>query len=131
MGAQLNPYIMSEDARTQAAFYKQALGGQIHSIKTFGEVPGTPEAAKDKVMHMVLTVAGNNTLLFSDSFEPVTRTRSINLALSYESEFEARTAYEKLAEGGVNKYPFELQPWGAYYGEIVDQFGVTWQIVKQ
>ncbi|WP_136605182.1 VOC family protein [Paenibacillus dokdonensis] len=130
MGAQLNPYVMSEDARKQAEFYKQALGGEILSVKTLGEVPGTPEEAKDRVMHLVLTIAGTNTLFMSDSFQQVSGSRNISLSLSYDSEFEARTAYDNLGEGGVLQYPFELQPWGSYYGEVVDQFGVTWQIVK-
>ncbi|WP_152396199.1 VOC family protein [Paenibacillus guangzhouensis] len=129
MGAQLNPYIMSKDARTQAEFYKQALGGEVQSVMTFGQMPNTPEAVKDKVMHMVLTVAGTNTLFLSDAFEPVSGSRHIVLALSYDNESEARTAYANLSEGGAVKYPFDLQPWG-YYGEVVDKFGVTWQIVK-
>ncbi|MCQ6561721.1 VOC family protein [Paenibacillus mendelii] len=131
MGAQLTTYLMSENARAQAEFYKQALGGEIGFVKTFGETPGTPEAVKDKVMHMVLTVAGANTLFLSDSFGPVSGNRSISLSLSYNSESEAREAFANLGEGGEVKYPFELQPWGAYYGEIMDKFGVTWQIVKQ
>lgn len=32
--------------------------------------------------------------------------------------------------GGESKYPFALQPWGAYYGEVIDRFGVTWMITK-
>jgi PhnB protein len=130
MGAQLTPYVMSENARAQAEFYKEALGGEVQSVTTFGQTPGTPEEAKDKVMHMVLSVAGANTLFLSDSFGPVAGSRSISLSLAYDNESEALTAYENLGEGGTVKYPFELQPWGAYYGEILDQFGITWQIVK-
>lgn len=33
--------------------------------------------------------------------------------------------------GGESKYPFALQPWGAYYGEVIDLFGVTWMITKK
>ncbi|MFE5321993.1 VOC family protein [Paenibacillus sp. NPDC056579] len=131
MGAQLNPYLMSEDARTQADFYIKALGGEVVSVMTFGQLPGTPEAIKDKVMHMMLVVAGANTLFLSDSSEPVSGSRSIALALTYDNESEARTAYTNLGEGGAFKYPFDLQPWGAYYGEVVDQFGVTWQVVTR
>ncbi|MBB3068814.1 PhnB protein [Paenibacillus baekrokdamisoli] len=94
-------------------------------------MPDTPEAVKDKVMHMVLTVAGANTLFLSDSFEPVNGSRSITIALTYDVEAEAREAYSNLGEGGTIKFPFDLQPWGAYYGEVVDKFGVTWMIVKQ
>ena len=130
MGAQLNSYLMSEDARSQADFYVRSLGGEIISLKTFGEVPGSSEAMKDKVMHLSLMVAGTNMLMISDSFEPVSSSRSISLALTYENESEAREAYAKLGEGGENKYPFALQPWGASYGEVIDKFGVTWMITK-
>lgn len=111
-------------------FYVEALSGEILSLKTFGEAPGTPDTIKDKVMHLSLMVAGRNTLMISDSFEPVSSSRSISLALTYDNEPEAREAYAKLGDGGENKYPFSLQPWGAYYGEVIDKFGVTWMITK-
>jgi len=130
MNAQLTPYLMSKDARSQADLYRKALGGEILSVMTYGQTPGTPEAIKDKVMHLVMTVAGGNTLFLSDAFEPAESSRGIALALAFESEVEAREAYGNLGEGGTVKYPFELQPWGAYYGEVIDKFGVTWQIVK-
>jgi len=130
MAAKLVTYLMSEDARKQAGFYKDALGGEIHSVKTFGEIPGTPEAARDKVMHMVITVAGENTLFLSDSFMPAEGSRNMSLSLTFDDETEARKAFERLGEGGTIQFPFEQQPWGAYYGEVVDPFGVTWQIVK-
>lgn len=68
MNAKLVPYLMSEDARGQAEFYKKVLSGEILTIKTYGEAPGTPEELKDRVMHMVLSLAGENTLFFSDIF---------------------------------------------------------------
>ncbi|MFF2093152.1 VOC family protein [Paenibacillus sp. NPDC058174] len=131
MGAQLTPYILSEDARAQAAFYTKALGGEILSVATHGQIPGTPEAIKDKVMHLSMTVAGSNSLFMSEAFGPVSFTGSLNLSLTYDNESEALAGFTNLGEGGSIKYPFELQPWGAYYGEVVDKFGVTWQIVKQ
>ncbi|UUZ78698.1 VOC family protein [Paenibacillus sp. P26] len=131
MAAKLVPYLMSEDARTQAEFYKNALGGEILFVKTLGEVPGTPEEAKDKVMHLVLTVAGENTLFLSDSFQPSEGDRKMSLSLTFDDETEARNAYSKLAEEGTIQFPFDQRPWGAYYGEVVDRYGITWQIVKQ
>ncbi|MDP4095553.1 VOC family protein [Paenibacillus sp. P96] len=131
MTAQLNAYIHSEQARAQATFYTQALGGEVLSVMTYGEMPGTPEATKDKVMHMVLSIAGGNLLFLSDSFEPVRGKRFISLALTYENEEDARQAFTNLAKDGAVKFPFDLQPWGAHYGEIEDKFGVHWQIVKQ
>ncbi|PUA37572.1 hypothetical protein C8Z91_19730 [Paenibacillus elgii] len=131
MKANLTPFISSQDARAQAEFYSQALGGEIQSMITFGEIPGTPEEHKDKVMYMAMSVAGGNALFMSDSFGPVSKNGGIAMALSFGDEAEAREAYANLGKGGTDKYPFALQPWGAYYGEVVDKFGVNWQIMKQ
>ncbi|MDR9852281.1 VOC family protein [Paenibacillus sp. VCA1] len=130
MGAQMNAYLMSEDAKSQANYYIEVLGGEIQFVSTYGDAPGAPEAMKDKVMHLSLTLAGTNSLMLSDAFEPVSYNRSVSLSLTYNDEAEARAAYAKLSEGGESKYPFALQPWGAYYGEVIDQFGVTWMITK-
>ncbi|CAH1201765.1 hypothetical protein PAECIP111890_02006 [Paenibacillus sp. JJ-223] len=127
----MNAYLMSGDARSQAKYYIEALGGEIQFVSTYGDAPGAPEAMKDKVMHLAITVAGTNSLMLSDVFEPVSYNRSVSLSLTYNDEAEARAAYAKLSEGGESKYPFALQPWGAYYGEIIDQFGVTWMITKR
>jgi PhnB protein len=132
MGAQMNAYLMSKDAKSQANFYIESLGGEIRFMNTYGDASGAPEAMKDKVMHLALTVAGTNSLMLSDAFEPVMYNRSVSLSLTYNNnnETEARAAYAKLSEGGESKYPFALQPWGAYYGEVIDRFGVTWMITK-
>lgn len=132
MTAQLHAYMQSEDARTQGAFYAQALGGEIRSVMTFGQVPGTPEESKDKVMHMVLSVAGDNLVFLSDSpFGADRAGRAISLSLTFGDEADARRSFANLAQGGTVKFPFEPQPWGGYYGEIEDKFGVYWMIVKQ
>lgn len=126
----MNAYLMSKDAKSQANFYIESLGGEIQFMNTYGDASGAPEAMKDKVMHLALTVAGTNSLMLSDAFEPVMYSRSVSLSLTYNDESEARAAYAKLSEGGESKYPFALQPWGAYYGEVIDRFGVTWMITK-
>jgi PhnB protein len=34
--------------------------------------------------------------------------------------------FAKLSEGGAPAMPFEQAPWGDYYGQCEDKFGVTW-----
>ncbi|MDQ0232073.1 glyoxalase/bleomycin resistance/extradiol dioxygenase family protein [Metabacillus malikii] len=131
MKATVIPFIMSEDARTQADYYKQVFGGEILAESTFGQVEGTPEEAKDKIMFLSMTIAGSNTLNMADSFEPVSGNH-IELSLSFEDEKEARHTFEALSNSGCTvKYPFTYQPWDAFFGEVIDKFGVTWQIVTQ
>jgi PhnB protein len=79
-------------------------------------------------MHLVLVVAGGNTIFMSDSFEPFSRGLSISLSVDFETISGAREAFAKLAEGGNVKYPFEQQAWGMFYGEIKDKYGIVWMI---
>jgi PhnB protein len=132
MAAKLTPYIASKDARAQAEFYLHALGGEVRLLMTHGQMPGAPEAIKDKVMHMAIGVAGGNELFLSDAFAETEGTGGhLTLSLTFPSEAAAREAYANLGQGGKDVYPFELQPWGAHYGEVEDKFGINWKITRQ
>lgn len=129
--ATLTPYLSTEDARAQAEFYVQSLGGEIQSVMTFGQ--GAPDMNKefhDKVMHLSLVVAGNN-LFMSDSFEPVSEGTKISLSLEFATEAETRQAFDNLARGGKVQHPLQQQAWGAFYGEVKDKYGVRWMLLKQ
>ncbi|WP_309568632.1 hypothetical protein [Paenibacillus sp. sptzw28] len=78
--AQLRPYIFSEDARSQAAFYADALGGEIVDVKTYGDAPHAEESMKDRVMHLVLQAAGQR-FYMADS-GPVDRGNGMDLSLN-------------------------------------------------
>lgn len=124
----LIPYLMSENAREQAQFYAQALGGEILGIQTYDAQPDTPPEMKDKVLHLHLRVEGVD-IFMSDATGPVTKPgRAIALCLDFESEAKARSAFEKLAEGGKVNHPFEPVFWGALFGDLEDRYGVMWMI---
>lgn len=125
--ASLKPYIISEDARTQADFYVQSLGGEIVSVATHGELMGAQNEWKDKVMHMCLAVPGGN-IFMADAVEPVAQGTGIALTIEFDTEAEASEAFAKLAAGGQVKYPLEAQPFGVYLGELTDKYGIVWMI---
>lgn len=124
----LKPYIQSEDARAQADFYLQALGGKLMSVSTHGELMGAQNEFKDKVMHMCIAVAGENYVFLADAIEPVGSGAAVALTIGYATQDEAREAFGKLAEGGHVKHPIEMQPFGLYYGELTDKFGIRWMV---
>ncbi|NIK68191.1 VOC family protein [Paenibacillus sp. BK720] len=125
--AKLTAYIMSEDAKAQAAFYVQALGGEILSVVTHGQLESNEEL-KDKVVNLSMTAAGI-TILMSDSvFEPLRQGNAINLSLEYQDEAEAQAAFDQLAENGNVICPLEPAFWGALFGQIEDKFGLRWMI---
>lgn len=126
--SKLVPYIFSEDARSQAEFYKDALGGEFLSVLTFGDVPGTPEDAKDKIMHLHM-VAGGVTIFMSDHAGRQTRYGDgIALSLVLETAEEAHAAFDKLSAGGTVHDPLKEQFWGALFGALQDKYGVEWQV---
>ncbi|MNI32698.1 hypothetical protein D3C73_866190 [compost metagenome] len=127
----MKPYLLSEDARSQAEFYTQSLGGKILSVTTHGQAMGAQHEFKDKVMHLCLVVAGENYIFMADAMEPFTQSSGISLSIAYKTEAEASEAFEKLAEGGNVKFPFELQPFGIFYGEFTDKYGVSWMITAE
>jgi PhnB protein len=128
--ANYTTYIFSEDAKAQAEFYISALGGEINSIMTHGQLPDASEALKDKVIHLCVTVAGVS-FFMSDSImehNPIKRGNNINLNLEFETEAEAHQAFNNLAEGGTVKDSLKPAFWGSLFGQLEDKYGVYWMV---
>ncbi|MDQ1911482.1 VOC family protein [Paenibacillus sp. GD4] len=126
--AKLTPYFFSEDARSQADFYVSALGGEINSIMTFGETPNCPDAMKDKVMHLCMTVAGV-TFFMSDSVQgPLQQGNNLDLNLEYATVEEARAAFDRLSAGGKVVAPLKKEFWGSWFSKLEDKYGIGWMI---
>lgn len=126
--AKLTPYIISEDARAQAEFYRHALGGEILSVVLHDQ---PQEAFKDKVMHLSMVVGGTNLFMTDSVFGAVSRGNGMNLSLEFATEAEAYEAFNNLAEGGNVTHPLAPAFWGTLYGEVDDKFGVTWMITNE
>lgn len=127
----LRPFLQSEDARKQSEFYVQALDGELVSMITYEQATGTQYEHKDKVMHLCIHVAGNNAIFMADSLVPHSHTTGVALNLTYKSEAEAREAFTKLSVGGRISEPLALQPFGMYFGELIDRYGVSWMIAAE
>ncbi|SFT24781.1 VOC family protein [Paenibacillus sp. BC26] len=127
----LRPYLYCEDAKDQANFYMEALGGEIISQQTYGEMmPGAAEDDKDRVIHLVLQAAG--LLFYMADAGPIQRGNGIDLTLEFETEEEAEVAFNNLSgNGGTVIMPFERMFWGSMFGRIEDKYGVRWQIATQ
>lgn len=128
--AKLVPYLKSKDARAQAEFYTQALGGEILSVMTKGQAFKVDDATKDQVVHLSL-VAGGFNLFMTELEESIRHGNGIALSLEFATEAEARAAFDNLAQGGKVTAPFEPAFWGAMYGEVNDKYGITWMITTE
>lgn len=129
--AKLTPYIISEDAKAQAEFYTQALGGEILSVITHGQLPDANEAIKDKVMHLSLVAGGTNIFMTDSVFDSISRGNGMYLSLEFATEAEAHEAFNQLAESGKVQHPLGPAFWGALFGQVEDKFGVLWMITTE
>ncbi|RTE08701.1 VOC family protein [Paenibacillus whitsoniae] len=129
--AKLAPYLYSHNAREQAAFYAAALGGEIARVQTYGEMPGTPDAMKDRILHLELQALGLKVFMADAGVTPAERGSGMDLALVFQDEAEAARIFENLSEGGEVIMPFERMRWGTMLGRMKDAYGVTWQIATE
>lgn len=125
----LIPYLhFAGNAREVLNFYKNALGGDIVQLGTYGEspMPGD-EDYKDKVMHARFVFDGNM-IMVSDVFkgQPVSTNGNIQLSVDVDTESKLDEVFNKMAEGGTVTMPLADQFWGARFGMLQDKFGVSW-----
>ena len=84
----------------------------------------------ESVAHVTLTLpagvlAGGDAM--EDGNEYAVRGTAYSLLYTTESPEEARGYIQRLLDGGgAVGMPFEVAPWGGWYGQVFDKFGVMW-----
>ncbi len=134
--AKLNPYLsFKSQAREALEFYQSALGGEL-TISTYAATPEiaamlTDPADADLVMHGQLDTPGGLTLMVSDTGSAmpyVAPTSGMTVALTggpADHEY-IKAAFDALSEGATPGVPLEQAPWGDYYGQLTDRYGISW-----
>lgn len=132
--ATLNPYLgFKDNAREALEFYHSALGGEL-SIMAFGdmgEAMPAPPGEENLVMHGQLTLEDGLVLMAADTpsgMEHVPATSGVTVAMTGGPEDldRLRSAFEALSQGGTSGMPLEKAPWGDYFGQFTDRFGISW-----
>ncbi|MBT2691622.1 VOC family protein [Bacillus sp. ISL-55] len=129
------PYLVTNGNGQEAVqFYQDALGAEIISLQTFGEMPPNPEyplpeEAKDRVMNAQMKI-GNASIMLSDTFpgQPYQLGSQVTIALLVNDEAEAKEIFEKIQVDGKVTMPIQETFWSPAYGQVTDKFGVEWQV---
>jgi PhnB protein len=120
-------------------FYQSIFGGEfIGDIARFGEMPLTegqpalPESLKDAVMHIELAITGGHILMGSDAPAEfgftVTQGNAVQINLDPDTREEAKRLFDAFAEGGTIIMAMQDVFWGAYFGSLIDKYGIYWMI---
>ncbi|AFZ05091.1 Glyoxalase/bleomycin resistance protein/dioxygenase [Oscillatoria nigro-viridis PCC 7112] len=124
------------DGECEAAFkfYEQCLGGKLDGMMTYGDAPVSeeiPSEQRDRIMHANLTVGGM-VLMGSDTPpDGFKKPQGFSVNLQFDDRVEAERIFQKLAENGTVKMPFQETFWSTRFGMLVDRFGTPWMINVQ
>jgi PhnB protein len=137
MTLKLTPYItLNGRVREAIQFYEQALGAEILSIATYGEMPQMPNTFTDDmrslVAHAKLKV-GASELMLSDSpgGPPAESGKGVTICITTNDVEQSRQIYEALRQEGQVNLPFQEEVFSPGFGDVTDRFGVTFQIYTE
>ncbi len=119
-------------------FYKSIFGGEFSNVSKIKDMPaqeGMPsfqESDMDKIMHISLPISKETILMGADylksyGYEFVAG-NNFSISVLVESKSEADRIFNALSDGGAIDMPMEDTFWGAYFGMLVDKFGINWMI---
>jgi PhnB protein len=137
MTVKLTPYITLEGQVKEAmAFYEEAIGAEVLSVATYGDMPDMPdtfnEELKDLVAHAKLKV-GEAELMLSDApgGSPIAAGKRVTICITTNSVEQSKRMYDALRRNGQVNLPFQEEPFSPGFGDVTDQFGVTFQIYTE
>lgn len=112
--------------------WHEVFGGELmilrYSDTTMEGMPFEPDP--DAVAHATLTtaagiIAGGDAM--DDGNDYAVRGTAYSMLYTTDTPDEAREFIAKLLDGGGEVgMPFEQAPWGGWYGQAYDRFGVMW-----
>jgi PhnB protein len=134
--ATLNPYLNFAGNTEEAFnFYKSVFGGEFTMIQRFKDTPEKDKispADQQKIMHVGLPIGKGNVLMATDALEsmghPVKMGNNINLSLETQNKEESDKIFNALSVGGKIEMPLQNTFWGAYFGSVIDKFGILWLV---
>lgn len=118
-------------------FYKSVFKTEFSApFFRFKDIPSDPdqpaivEADQNLIVHVALPILSGHVLMGTDAPESmgftVTLGNNININLEPDTREETERLFNALAVGGTIEMPLQDMFWGAYYGNLVDKFGIRW-----
>jgi PhnB protein len=132
----LNPYLnFAGNTEEALTFYRSVFGGEFTRLQRFKDTPeagNVPDKEKEKLMHASLPVGRVNTLMATDTLESMGQKlnvgNNIHLLVEAESKEEVERVFNGLSADGKVTMPIQNTFWGAYFGMLVDRFGIQWMV---
>ena len=136
--ARVNTYLNFQGQTEEAfTFYAKTFGTDVTMLSRYSDMPSArpanlSTAERDLVMHAELPIIGGHVLMATDMVRSLGQQTRIGnnttLCLDVDSREEADRLYRALSEGGSEGAPMADMPWGAYWGVVLDRYGIRWMV---
>lgn len=136
--ARVNTYLNYQGKAEEAfSFYSKIFGTDVATMTRYSDMPtmGPGELPVDEqslVLHAELPIVGGHMLMATDMLRSMGQETRIGnnttLCIDVDSREEADRLYSALSEGGSEGSPMADMPWGAYWGVVLDRYGIRWMI---
>jgi len=115
------------------SFYKEALSADVKEIYYAKDAPegsGMEEYPPNFVMHSTVVIRGMNFSLTDGGETPVPH-GNFSFLIFCNTPEEVTETFEKLAVGGTINEQLAPVFFSPLFGEVIDRYGVTWQVMVQ
>lgn len=136
--ARVNTYLNFQGQAEEAfTFYATVFGTELTALSRYSEMPGMgpaelPAEEASLVLHAELPILADHVLMATDMLRSLgheTRVgNNTTLCLDVDSKEEADRLYGLLSEGGTENSPMADMAWGAYWGVVLDRYGIRWMV---
>jgi len=118
-------------------FYKKVFKRDFQMISHFKDMPKTPdnnipEEHLNRVMHVSLPIGEDGLLMGSDTMQgfgpPHQIGNNFSVSINLKDKAEGERIFKELSEGGKVVMPMADTFWNAYFGNLVDKFGINWMV---
>lgn len=129
---QVVPYFyFNGNAEEALKFYADVFKAKAPAIMRYKDQPSPnlPVEHEEMILHSELIIQ-NSTFYISDAVgdHAVKVGDNIQINLNCDSEEQIQGIYEQLKTGGQVRMPLQDTFWGALFGSLTDQFGITWSL---
>jgi len=126
------PYFyFNGNAAEALEFYTKIFKAESPHVMLFKDMPGADLSSPfaDKILHAGITL-DSDVYYVSDAVgkNEVTIGNNLQINLNFDSEGELRRIFTGLSENGTITMPLEDTFWGAVFGSLTDQFGISWTL---
>ena len=130
----LNPYInFSGHCQDALSFYETALNGKVVMRQTFGQAPQAVSGVNPAhIMHAEFKAEGIY-FMATDGMapSPASESNKITLNIAFDDADEQENVFDALSHNGEISMALNETFWGARFGIVKDQFGISWMLNHQ